>query len=498
MPEYSKHRFDHSNWHGCRRRRTFRLSCLVQVVPQLLMAAVMVNPVRAETEPTTAPAAATRSLVVVESKMLVKRYDVQGNSQFKTAEIDAILAPFTGEIGNLAELRNAALALQAAYHKAGYLITQVVLPEQEVEDGVIILKVIEGRLAEVSVTGNQRLERNTILNSLPVLETGKALDLHQLHAGLLLANENPSRRLAVNFRPDKTPGEVIAQVRVQEADAHKFMATLNDTGSDSTGNLRLSLAWQNTNVMQKDHVSTLQYTLAPDDLSAVSVFGGGYRIPFYRQGFMLDLVAAYSDVSSGSVGTPSGTLDFTGRGRVIGAQFTRLMPTLLNVQQRLSLSLYQRQYRNECTIDSTAGTCGGSGEDVTTQPLAISYSGQWHRPGSQIGYSLSASANIPGGNNGSSADFDLASGRRGADNRYLIWRMDANLNQQLPKDWQLRASIEGQWINEALVSGEQFGIGGVDSVRGFDERGVTGERGWRAGIDYRRRSGHPHTPRHYP
>jgi hemolysin activation/secretion protein len=422
-----------------------------------------------------------RSLSVVDTHIVVKRFDVQGNSSLSQTQIDTVLKPFLGGVDNLAALQSAAVALQTAYYKAGHLITQVVLPTQEINDGSVILKVIEGRISDVVVSGNQRLNRDTIVNSLPLLQPGQTIDLHDLNAALQLANENPSRRLAVNFRPDKNVGDIIANVRVQEADAQKYTVSLNDTGNDSTGNYRLSLAWQNTNVLQKDHVATLQYTLAPDDLSAVSIIGGGYRIPFYRQGLLLDLVAAYSNVSSGNVPTPSGTLDFSGKGLVLGGQLTRLLPSVLKLQHRATASLYQRQYRNDCNLNNNPGGCGGAGVDYTTQPLAIGYSGKWSEPGRQINFNLSGSINLPGGPNGGKTDF--AAARAGADNRYLIWRMGADLNQQLPNDWSLRGAIEGQQASEPLVSGEQFGLGGADSIRGFGERALTGDRGWRGTLE---------------
>lgn len=426
------------------------------------------------------PKAGSRALTVVDApinELNVERFDVQGNKSLTPAQIEAALLPFKGRIKSLAELREAALALQAAYHQAGHLVTQVILPEQDISAGTVILRVIEGRLARVEVSGNQRLSREAILQGLPGLTESSALDLHALHAQLQLANENPSRRLGVNFRPEKTPGDIVAQVRVQEFEPSKVMLNLSDTGNANSGDLRLSLAWQNTNVFQKDHVATLQYTMAPDEFDAVSIFGGGYRIPFYRQGLLLDLVAAYSDVSSGSVPVPSGSLDFTGKGLVLGGQLSRLLPTVFNVEQRITASLYQRQYRNDCGPGGVFGFC----QDYTTRPVGLAYSGTWKQPGRQLNYRLGANINWAGGPKGSSADY--AAVKPTTDARFLIWRMDAGYSQVVAEDWQVRAQFEAQLAREALVPGEQFGLGGVDSVRGFDERALTGDRGWRAGLE---------------
>jgi hemolysin activation/secretion protein len=49
----------------------------------------------------------------------------------------------------------------------------------------------------------------------------------------------------------------------------------------------------------------------------------------------------------------------------------------------------------------------------------------------------------------------------------------------IPKGWTLSLHAEGQWASEPLISTEQFGSGGVNSVRGYHEGEVFGDTGWR-------------------
>jgi hemolysin activation/secretion protein len=53
----------------------------------------------------------------------------------------------------------------------------------------------------------------------------------------------------------------------------------------------------------------------------------------------------------------------------------------------------------------------------------------------------------------------------------------------MPEQWQLSLRANGQWANERLVSTEQFGIGGVASVRGYHEGEVFGDTGWRFSME---------------
>jgi hemolysin activation/secretion protein len=50
-------------------------------------------------------------------------------------------------------------------------------------------------------------------------------------------------------------------------------------------------------------------------------------------------------------------------------------------------------------------------------------------------------------------------------------------------NWILTARADGQWASEPLISNEEFGIGGVNSVRGYHEGDVFGDNGWHVSLD---------------
>jgi hemolysin activation/secretion protein len=66
---------------------------------------------------------------------------------------------------------------------------------------------------------------------------------------------------------------------------------------------------------------------------------------------------------------------------------------------------------------------------------------------------------------------------------YTVLRYGVNYAHALPYDVQLRANFAGQWTRDALVPGEQFGIGGWDNLRGMHEREGASDRGYRASIE---------------
>ncbi|HCN91316.1 MAG TPA: peptidase S37, partial [Oxalobacteraceae bacterium] len=82
---------------------------------------------------------------------------------------------------------------------------------------------------------------------------------------------------------------------------------------------------------------------------------------------------------------------------------------------------------------------------------------------------------------GGSDDFSRA--RSGASATYNILRYGANYDRVLRHDWRLRANFNGQATRDALVPGEQFGVGGASSVRGFNEREVASDSGFMGSLE---------------
>jgi hemolysin activation/secretion protein len=50
-------------------------------------------------------------------------------------------------------------------------------------------------------------------------------------------------------------------------------------------------------------------------------------------------------------------------------------------------------------------------------------------------------------------------------------------------NWTLSVRADGQWASEPLISNEQFGVGGVASVRGYHEGEIFGDNGWHVSVE---------------
>jgi hemolysin activation/secretion protein len=404
----------------------------------------------------------------------IRSFNVEGNTVLAGSRIDAVLAPYIGSARSFADVKAAVAGLQAAYAQAGFGAALVVLPEQEVTSGAVRLEVVEARLRGVTVEGIAAEVAESILRSLPSLRVGATPNTDDLAREIRLANENPARRLSADLKAE-TPGQIDAVVSVQEDKPWKVGAVFDDTGTPTTGRTRLGAFFQHANIAGLDHVATLQYITSPDRPGDVTIAALNYRIPLPSFGDSVDLFGIYSNVDSGIVGD---LFNVSGSGTVFGIHYNQNLRPTANYQHRWIYGLENR------TIDNRIGPVGGSLDlvpNVTVHPASVGYAATWNGEGRQLDFSGTGVRNLPGGANGD--DAAIAAARTGANARYAIFRYTATLLQELPADALLRVAFEGQYTRNALVSGEQFGIGGQDSVRGFDERVLTNDRGDRTTLE---------------
>lgn len=404
----------------------------------------------------------------------IRRYAVEGNSILPVERIDTVLAPYTGAARSFGDVQAAAAALELAYAQAGFGAVKVGIPEQRMNDGSVRLEVVEARVRNVTVGGNAWFDADNIRRSLPALRRGAAPNTGDLGRDIRLANENPAKRIGVELSSD-APGSVDAAVVVADDKPWKVGAVLDNTGTPETGRLRSGVFFQHANVADSDHVFTGQYVTSPDHLDEVTIAAVNYRIPLYGLGDSIDLFGVHADVDSGVVGD---LFNLRGRGDVAGIRYNRNLEPSAGYRHRLSLGL---EYR---VIDNRVSTVAGGTDlvpDVTVHPASLGYAGAWVGAGHQLDFSGTYVRNIPGGRHGHASD--LAAARNGARASYSMLRASFNFIGTLPEDWQLRVAGDGQYSEDALVSGEQFGLGGQDSVRGFHEREIVDDRGWRTTVE---------------
>ncbi|MBL0420318.1 ShlB/FhaC/HecB family hemolysin secretion/activation protein [Ramlibacter sp. AW1] len=400
----------------------------------------------------------------------VQRYVVEGPLPLAPQVVREVLAAHLGEGRSLTQIEAAGQALEQRLREAGFPFHRVHVPAQRPERGEVRLQVVAIRLGEVEVVGNRHFSEDHIRAGLPALQEGQPPALSSLGLQLAVGNGNPARRATIVFRESRQPATVDAVVRVRDLPPQAFivsgMASVGGKGS-SRDVLRLVGTWQHANLWGRDHVATLSWGTDPRDVGRVRMAAAHYQVPLPALGLTAAGFFTHSEVDSGRIPIGDGFFDVSGSGRFIGLRLTRSLARLGSAEPTLAVGLEDRLFRNETTFISQRLQ-----PDVSSRVLTVQASARAEQAWGTWSASLDWAGNLGGGSNNTDAAHDENQGDRAW--RSVRWSVEAAVPTG---GWQVLGRTRGQYSGSRLVSGEQFGIGGAQSVRGFGDRVAVGERG---------------------
>lgn len=403
----------------------------------------------------------------------VDDYEIEGFNPLSNSRTRSILRPFTGELAGISTILEAATTLERAIQDEGYALISVIVPEQPVSGRVIRLQTQGFVIANVESTGNEHFSDQNILRSAPSLARGAHPNLEPLQRSLSVANLHPFKRVTLNFvSRERDSREIDVNLAVQDREPRQFFAWLNDTGTDDTGEYRLGLGYQHGNLFDRDHVGTFTFTTSPDQIEDVRQFGLNYRFPLYRAGGYVDLLAFDSDIDTGRVAE---VFDVAGRGRTYRAAYTQLLPKRGGYSHKAYAAVADKLFDNDITFQSNDLVA-----DVRSRPLELGYEFKWQRERVTLVNDFSWRRNLPGGEFNDEDDYDAS--RAGADRDWQAFAYNGSV-QVTAGAWRVVGGVRAQLADEPLIAGEQFGIGGQNSVRGFEERELTGDKGYSVSLE---------------
>lgn len=406
----------------------------------------------------------------------VKRFEIRGDNPLSVAETEATLAPHLGVHRDIATLDAAALALEARMRDAGYAFHRVVVPAQRPADGVIRLEVLRFVLGSANVTGQTHFSEDNVLRALPALVPGESPDVNRLARQLSIANEHPARRLTITLRESARVDAIDADIRVRDVRPSQFFANLIGHSRDAynvinenTGYTRLTLGYQNSNLFDRDHVFTAAYTTSPEHPERVSQYALFYALPLYAHYSNVSVYYVRSDIDTGAIPAGIGqSFHVSGRGEFYGLRWTWFLPRLGDMNHQVSAALDERTF--ETSVNFAGNPLPQT--PVTTRPLSLRYQVRADRVWGSAGLHAEYVRNA-----GGSDDRAFDSLRAGARNDWSAWRFGADASY-IMGNWLLVGRLRAQHSGAILIPGEQFGIGGAATVRGYREREYAGERGY--------------------
>ena len=419
----------------------------------------------------TAPAEAQTPVV----RFVVERFVVEGDNPLSQPRTQEILAPFTGEHAGVDGLLAAADALERAIAQAGVAFQRVVLPPQSLQEGTVVLRVAVFTVARVEVRGARHHSEENVRRSVPSLREGETPDTGAIARDMAEANRLGWKTANLTFRESETDPEGLdAVLEVEDRRPWLAWSGLDNTGSADTGPLRWSLGASAGNLFDRDHSVNASYVTSPGHTDQVSQWAVSYTAPLHGPGGTLSAYYVRSDVDTGRV---LDALDVSGAGEFAGLQYTRELRRRGRLSQRLSVGVDDRRFDNEVLF-------GGSDiapPAVRSRPVSLGWAAEYAGEDWGVDVRVQYARSLGGGSGNDDTAYGL--NRAGARAGWDALRGGATLTRSLPGGWSARGLVDGQLADEPLIAGEQFGVGGVGSVRGFSEREVAGDDGVRGSVE---------------
>ena len=379
-----------------------------------------------------------------------------------------VLQPYLGEQSGLDGLSAAADALGQALVDAGYSFYRVNLPPQTLTSGSVELQIVRFTIGQIAISGNRFYDDANIRHSLPALQPGASPNTKQLARSLKMANNNATKQLVLKFTEGKADDSIDANLTVKDQNPQLAFVTLDNTGNRDTEDFRTTLGYQHGNLFNLDHSLTLTLTVSPQDVSATRQFGANYHIPLYSHGANLDFLLSDSEVNSGTVADGAA---ITGKGSVFGFTYSRPLLSDTGFDHQWSAGFNYKSFNND--IDLGSGNTQTS--DVLSFPLELGYSFNYNARSGVLAGGIAADVNIGSGKNNTDAKYDAV--RREATKSWSSVKYHLSYDVGFAREWLLHAGLSGQKSSDLLIPGEQFGVGGSSTLRGFEERSVTGDSG---------------------
>ena len=114
-------------------------------------------------------------------------------------------------------------------------------------------------------------------------------------------------------------------------------------------------------------------------------------------------------------------------------------------------------------------------------PLSVRYDANWRNPWGTTTFGFGVSYNL--WHSGSAKDLEAITGSSGSHGHWVILTPSVSHDFMIHTNWTLSVRADAQLASEPLISNEQYGAGGVNSVRGYHEGEVFGDDGWHTSIE---------------
>lgn len=396
--------------------------------------------------------------------------ELEGVTAYTADQLAPVYKNKLGQTISLADVYAISTALTNKYRNDGYILTQVIVPPQTIENGRVRLQVVEGFVDSVTVEGPDSGAALELLQTYGShIQSGKALNVMDLERYLLLINDMPGVDARSILSPSRTRTGAADLRIITTRDPFDAMIGIDNHGSRYLGPLQVSTAASLNNYFGVNDRLTGQLVIAPDlseviELAYVAV---AYEQPIYDNGTMLEFFMSLTDTEPGY-----NLDDFDVEGRAMYYSVKAEHPFI----RSRALNLYGHVLFDWRDVESK-NNLEPTRED---RIRAVRAGGRLEFLDTLFGVGInSAQVEFAQGLNifGSSEEGDMGLTRPNGDPQFFKVEAEVQRLQRVTNKVNLLVAAKGQLSSDELLASEEFGVGGIQYGRGFDPSEIVGDEG---------------------
>ncbi|MEZ0224040.1 MAG: ShlB/FhaC/HecB family hemolysin secretion/activation protein [Alphaproteobacteria bacterium] len=408
-------------------------------------------------------------------RLKLQQLIIEDMTAYTPAEVEPLYGSMIGKTVTLADVFGIAAALTAKYRNDGYILTQVILPPQTIDGGVVRMRVVEGYADRVMIEGATRGNRAYIQGYADRIKAAKPLNAAVLERYMLLMNDLPGLSARAVLSPAKTPGASDIAIVVEQRPYSLFFQTDN-RGSRYIGPLQLTAGAQLNNTFGLYEGLSFQAAVAPDGWPDPEMTFGSltWQQPVGHEGTRIDLNGSISATHPGFTLVP---FDVNG---IAHSAFLRLQHPFLRTRNISVTGNAKIDYLNSSRDDNLG--LPATKDRVRSLRIGgtLQAADRWSGLNA-LGAEVSKGLDILGASRKGDANISRALG----DPQFMKVTADASRLQRLGGPFSLFVSATGQKSANTLLASEEFGVGGMTFGSAYDNSEITGEDGIAARAELR-------------
>jgi hemolysin activation/secretion protein len=345
------------------------------------------------------------------------------------------------------------------YKMSGHPLVSVRVPEQKISDGILQYIVSEAVVGKVSFSGNEWTPTRQLEKELHQ-KPGETLDTNLLEKDLIWLNRNPFRNTLMILNPGDEEGTTDLQFVSEDHFPYRIYIGGDNTGFDATGKGRFFAGVNFGNLFHLDQRLSYQYTVSTK-WGNFYAHTGQYVIPLpWRH--ILEFYGGYSGIHALM---PFTGMSSSGNAWQASARYIVPLTPVGAYTHELKVGFDYKQTNVNLVFDAIPIL----GNQAVVTQLVFGYFGAYEHKIADTSLEFQWFAS-PGDIFPHQSKKDYSSLRPNAKSRYAYFRAAIIPVFHLPKEFEAVLKTEFQAATQNLLSSEQFGLGGLYTVRGYDER----------------------------